>query len=52
MSDMGADKPGVVQAEHARTAPRKRGFVGHCARFWWAYLLGVVVVVVVVVPVV
>lgn len=46
------DKSAVSQSENVSDKPRRRGCMGHCARFWWAYLIGVVVIVVVVVPVV
>ncbi|KAK3366858.1 hypothetical protein B0T24DRAFT_369576 [Lasiosphaeria ovina] len=46
------DKANVVQEERVEKAPRKRGCVGHCLKFWWAYLLAIVVIVVIVVPVV
>ncbi|KAL2136177.1 hypothetical protein VTI74DRAFT_5230 [Chaetomium olivicolor] len=49
MSDV--DKTVVTQTEDV-SKPRRRGCLGHCARFWWAYLALIVVIVVVVVPVV
>ncbi|KAK4211072.1 hypothetical protein QBC37DRAFT_255682, partial [Rhypophila decipiens] len=50
MSD--TSKPAQVSTEAVSEKPRKRGIAGHCARFWWAYLIGVIVLVVIVVPVV
>lgn len=50
MSD--TDKPTQVPTEAVSEKPRKRGVAGHCARFWWAYLIAVIVIVVIVVPVV
>ncbi|KAL2266647.1 hypothetical protein VTJ83DRAFT_5999 [Remersonia thermophila] len=50
MSD--AEKPNATQAEATSTKPRRRGCLGHCARFWWAYLIALIVVIVVVVPVI
>lgn len=44
------DKTAVTQTENVSEKPRKRGCLGHCARFWWAYLIALIVVVVVVVP--
>jgi hypothetical protein len=48
MSDV--DKSVITQAENVSGKPRRRGCLGHCARFWWAYLLALIVVVVIVVP--
>ncbi len=47
MSDL--DKTSTTQAETVEKTPRKRGCVGHCLKFWWAYLIGFVLVVVLVV---
>ncbi|KAJ4290099.1 hypothetical protein N0V88_006605 [Collariella sp. IMI 366227] len=44
------DKAAVTQTEDIR--PRRRGCVGHCKKFWWAYLALLVVIVVIVVPVI
>lgn len=30
-------------------APKKRGFLGHLKRFWWAYLLALICIIVLVV---
>ena len=49
MADVG--KGAVAQAENVLEKPQRRGgFLGHCARFWWAYFIFLCVVVVVVVP--
>lgn len=32
--------------------PRRRGCMGHCAKFWWAYLIALVCIIVLVVPLV
>lgn len=50
MSDM-ESKPTYVQTEAVLEKPRKRGFVGHCAKRWWMYLIGVCILVAVAVPV-
>jgi hypothetical protein len=46
------DKPAVTQAESVSGKPRRRGCAGHCARFWWAYLIALACIVVLVVPLV
>jgi cytoskeletal protein RodZ len=46
----GIDETAVSQTDTFSDKPRRRGCLGHCARFWWAYLLAVVVIVAVVVP--
>jgi len=44
------DKTSATQAEHVvEKKPRRRGCIGHCLKFWWSYLIGLIVVVVVVV---
>jgi len=44
---------GKISDHHAETAvekkPKKRGCMGHCIKFWWAYLILFIVVVVLVV---
>jgi hypothetical protein len=40
------DKTSATQAEAVEKTPRKRGCVGHCLKFWWAYLIGFIVFVV------
>ena len=47
----GDHKPQVYQAENVVDKPKRRGCVGHCVKFWWAYLIGLIVIVVIVVPV-
>ncbi|KAM7193465.1 Protein of unknown function (DUF3712) domain containing protein [Naviculisporaceae sp. PSN 640] len=51
MSDI-ETKPAPVATEAVSEKPRKRGFAGHCARFWWVYLIAVIIITVIVVPVV
>lgn len=51
MSDI-ESKTAPVTTEAVSDKPRKRGLAGHCARFWWVYLIAVVVITVIVVPVV
>ncbi|KAK1833860.1 hypothetical protein QBC39DRAFT_369783 [Podospora conica] len=41
------EKTSAAQVEAAK--PKKRG---HCAKFWWAYLIAIVVIAVIVVPVI
>ena len=41
-----SDKNSAAQAETVEKTPRKRGCVGHCLKFWWAYLIGFIVFVV------
>ncbi|KAK3330782.1 hypothetical protein B0H66DRAFT_74560 [Apodospora peruviana] len=50
MSDEG--KTSAYQSENVMEKPRKRGVAGHCAKFWWAYLVALVIITVIVVPVV
>ncbi|KAK3498674.1 hypothetical protein B0T13DRAFT_273169 [Neurospora crassa] len=45
-------QPEYTQTENVAEKPRKRGCAGHCLKFWWAYLIAVIVIVVIVVPVV
>lgn len=47
-----ADKAAVSHTENVSGKPRRRGCLGHCAKFWWAHLIVVIIIVVVVVPVV
>ncbi|KAK4170496.1 hypothetical protein QBC43DRAFT_6787 [Cladorrhinum sp. PSN259] len=46
------DKPIVSQEENISQKPRRRGCLGHCVKFWWAYLILLVVIVVIAVPVI
>lgn len=39
------------QVENVRTG-RKRGFAGHCKKWWWVYLIAVLAIVLVVVLIV
>jgi len=41
------DKPEATQLETAR--PRRRGCLGHLAKWWWAYLIALIAIVVLVV---
>lgn len=43
------EKTNVAQAETVEKTPRKRGCVGHCLKFWWAYLIGFIIFVVLIV---
>ena len=43
------DKPETAQVENTRSTPRRRGCLGHCRKFWWAYLIVAAIVAVVVV---
>ncbi|TLS24125.1 hypothetical protein PpBr36_08820 [Pyricularia pennisetigena] len=52
MSDKDVAREGVVAHENVSGKPRKRGCIGHCGRFWWAYLIALVIIIVIVVPVV
>lgn len=45
------NKPQYTQTENVVEKPRKRGCAGHCLKFWWAYLIALIVIVVIVVPV-
>lgn len=45
-------QPEYTQTENVADKPRKRSCAGHCLKFWWAYLIAVIVIVVIVVPVV
>ncbi|KAK1780675.1 hypothetical protein QBC45DRAFT_323173 [Copromyces sp. CBS 386.78] len=46
------NKPEYTQTENVVEKPRKRGCAGHCLKFWWAYLIALIVIVVIVVPVI
>jgi len=41
----------AVEAENIGKKPRRRGCVGHCVKFWWAYLIALIIIVAIVVPV-
>ncbi|KAK0660846.1 hypothetical protein QBC41DRAFT_350803 [Cercophora samala] len=47
-----ADKPVATTSENVVQKPRRRGCVGHCVRFWWVYLIVLIVLVVILVPVI
>ncbi|KAK0718722.1 hypothetical protein B0T21DRAFT_295567 [Apiosordaria backusii] len=47
-----ADKPVATTSENVVEKPRRRGCVGHCVRFWWVYLIVLIVLVVILVPVI
>ncbi|KAK4197796.1 hypothetical protein QBC40DRAFT_100144 [Triangularia verruculosa] len=47
-----ADKPVATTSENVVEKPRRRGCVGHCVRFWWVYLIVLVVLTVILVPVI
>jgi len=40
------DKTMATQSETVEKTPRKRGCVGHCLKFWWAYLIGAIILIV------
>ena len=40
------EKTSAAQTEVVKTKKR-----GHCAKFWWAYLIALILIVVIVVPV-
>ena len=44
------NKPEYTQTEDAVERPQKRTCAGHFKKFWWAYLIALIVVVVIVVP--
>jgi len=44
-----SDKGSTTQAEAVEKRPRRRGCIGHCIKFWWAYLIALIIVVVLVV---
>ncbi|KAI6380792.1 hypothetical protein MCOR25_001465 [Pyricularia grisea] len=52
MSDKDVAREGVVAHENVSGKSRKRGCIGHCGRFWWAYLIALIIIIVIVVPVV
>ncbi|VBB73393.1 Putative protein of unknown function [Podospora comata] len=47
-----ADKPIATTSENVVEKPRRRGCVGHCVRFWWVYLIVLIVLTVILVPVI
>ncbi len=47
---MSVDKIATVEAENVvDKKPRRRGCIGHCLKFWWAYLITFIAVVILVV---
>ncbi len=43
------EKASTYQAENVAEKPRRRGCIGHCLKFWWAYLIAFIIFVVLVV---
>lgn len=43
------EKTAAVQVENIDAKPKRRGCIGHCLRFWWAYLAGFIAIVILVV---
>ncbi len=41
------DKIETAQVENIRSTTRRRRCLGHCAKFWWAYLIVLAIVAVV-----
>ncbi|KAK5655388.1 hypothetical protein OQA88_5658 [Cercophora sp. LCS_1] len=43
------EKTAAIQAETVDQKPKRRGCIGHCLKFWWAYLAGFIAIVILVV---